>query len=290
MIAFVTRRTLRRHFLLRPDSVFNDIYMFALAFYANKYGIQVHAVCVMSTHEHLLVTDTQGLLPRFLQDFHRVVALCLKIHRKWEGAVWDHEKASVVDLCTQQAVLEKAAYLMANPVEAGLVRNAKEWPGIKTLPHELGKRSWTVKRPKLFFGENSSAWPETVTLELTMPPLDIDDDEAREVIAAGLKDAEKTARANVKTRGWNVLGRDRVLKASPYKRAKSWEPIRGRNPHFAVGADQPEARVLAVQTLRAFREAYQAALDVWRTGIRTVVFPSETWLMRVLHKAEVATG
>jgi putative transposase len=93
-----------------------------------------------------------------------------------------------------------------------------------------------------------------------------------------------------KTRGWNVLGRDRVLKASPYKRAKSWEPIRGRNPHFAVGTDQEEARVLAVQTLRAFREAYQRALDSWREGVRTVIFPAETWLMRVLHKAEVATG
>ena len=42
--------------------------------------------------------------------------------------------------------------------------------------------------------------------------------------------------------------------------------------------------------LRAFREAYRAALDTWREGMRTVIFPAETWLMRVLHKVEVATG
>jgi putative transposase len=41
-------------------------------------------------------------------------------------------------LLTEQTVIEKIAYVMANPVQAGLVRRAREWPGITvSTSHEL---------------------------------------------------------------------------------------------------------------------------------------------------------
>src|SRR5262249_39081949 len=72
----ITRRILRRHFLLRPDSAINQILLYVLAVSADLYGIQVHAFCAMSTHYHLVATDVQGVLPHFLRDFHRIVSLC----------------------------------------------------------------------------------------------------------------------------------------------------------------------------------------------------------------------
>jgi len=57
--------------------------------------------------------------------------------RKWEAPIWDHEKSSVVRLLTEQAMIEKLAYVAANPVKAGLVAHARDWPGITVLPHEL---------------------------------------------------------------------------------------------------------------------------------------------------------
>jgi len=73
---------------------------------------------LMSTHEHLIVTDSKRRLPDFFRDFHRVVALGTKILRRWEGTVWDSEPTSRVELCTTKAIIEKLAYIMANPVEA----------------------------------------------------------------------------------------------------------------------------------------------------------------------------
>ena len=35
-------------------------------------------------------------MPRFLAELHRLVALGVKVLRKWEGPVWDHERPSVV--------------------------------------------------------------------------------------------------------------------------------------------------------------------------------------------------
>lgn len=86
MTVMVTRRTLRRTHLLRPDAAFNQLYRYCLAVLAARYGILVHAVVVMSTHEHLVLTDSRGQLPRFLQELHRLVALGVKVLRKWEGA------------------------------------------------------------------------------------------------------------------------------------------------------------------------------------------------------------
>lgn len=81
----VTRRILRRHYLLTPDFFVNNLFVFFLAVLGAKYGIFFHAFCVMSTHEHLVLTDTEGNLPDFLCEYHRLTALVMKIYRKWEG-------------------------------------------------------------------------------------------------------------------------------------------------------------------------------------------------------------
>ncbi len=65
---------------------------------AERFGIAVHAVTVMSTHLHAVLTDVLGNYPEFLALFHRLVALMTKVHRKWEGPVWDHEQTSIVQL------------------------------------------------------------------------------------------------------------------------------------------------------------------------------------------------
>jgi hypothetical protein len=260
-----------------------------VAVLAKRHGILVHAVTLMSTHEHLVLTDTRGTLPLFLRELHRMVALMMKVLRKWEGAVWDHERPSVVHLRTPQAVIEKLAYVMANPVAAGLVRRASDWPGVSTRPDELGTASWTVARPELYLDADNPMWPEQATLQLTMPSaLELTDTQVRRAVSDELRALETQALASVRSRGMSIVGAERVRKGSPFKRAKSWEPLRGRNPSFAVGKDQPEAFREAVQALRAFRQAYRAALTQWRNGVRNVLFPSGTWLMQWLHRAAVA--
>ncbi len=51
---------------LRPDAAITQLLVYALAVSTRRYGIKVHALCAMSTHLHLVVTDTNGVLPRFL--------------------------------------------------------------------------------------------------------------------------------------------------------------------------------------------------------------------------------
>jgi hypothetical protein len=91
------------------------------------------------------------------------------------------------------------------------------------------------------------------------------------------------ARAEVKARGWRILRAARVRRLSPYRRATSFELLRDRNPTFAVGRGQRKVFFEAVAELRAFRRAYRQALEQWRAGLRSVVFPQGTWGMCRVH-------
>jgi REP element-mobilizing transposase RayT len=288
----ITRRTLRRHHLFRPDSAIRQLYLYALALGARQFGILVHAVTLMSTHEHLIVTDPQGRYPEFLRRLHRLVSLGTKVLRKWEGPTWDPEQTSVVRLLTEQAVIEKLAYVMANPVKAGLVRHARDWPGITVLPHELGRRVWTLKRPEAYFNAKNRQWPDTIELTLTLPASlerTYGADALREVVQEELERQERLAYQEVHKCGWRVLGAARVRRLSPYGRATSFELLRDRNPTFAVGRGQKKVFCEAVAELRAFRHAYRQALEQWRAGLRSVVFPQGTWCMCRMHGVALDT-
>jgi len=198
----ITRRTLRRHLLFRPDAAITQLLVYALAVSTSRFGLQVHALCAMSTHLHLVVTDVQGVLPRFLQFFHRIVALGTKVLRKWEGPVWDHEATSVVRLLTQGAVVEKIAYVLANPVAAGLVRHASEWPGAKMSAGEIGRGELRANRPSAYLDPSNPQWPEQATLPIALPPTVQPDSAARFLAEVGAELKRQEAQAQGGTRPW----------------------------------------------------------------------------------------
>jgi REP element-mobilizing transposase RayT len=288
MTHLITRRVTRRTHLLRPDGRLNEVYVYTLAVIAKKYGILIHAIVVLSNHEHLVLSDPKGKLSLFLCEFHRLIALNVKVLRKWEGAVWEAGKPSVVTLWTPKAVIEKLAYVMANPVAAGLVWRAHEWPGVTTTPADLGIKELTARRPEGYFDADNPAWPESATLKLEPLDVGLSAEHLRHRVAKELDRLENEAHAEIAAKGWRVIGADRVQHLSPYDHSTSWEPIRDRNPHFAVGRGQRHAFFQVVKMVRAFRKTYRDAFSEWRSGARDVVFPAGTWLMRVLHDVRVA--
>jgi hypothetical protein len=275
--------------LLRPDAAINQLIVYFLAVSAHRYGIQVHALCAMSTHLHLVVTDVHGVLPAFLRFFHRLVALGTKVLRRWEGPVWDHEPTSAVRLLTRAAVVEKIAYTLANPVSAGLVRSAREWPGATVRVGELGRGVLRARRPSVYLDSKSPQWPEEATLSLSLPPTieHGDADRFRREVTGELERQEAQARAEVGERGHRFLGAKRASEISPYERAATFEALRARNPTFAVGSNQGDAWHRAAAAVRAFRASYRAALERWCAGVRSALFPKGTWWMHVFHGAGI---
>ena len=135
-IYLITRRCTQRQFLLRPSRTTNQNAEYCLALAAERTGVLLHAVCVMSNHWHGVMTDPEGRLPEFLETFHKLLAKAQNASLgRWEN-LWSSDKTSVVLLASESDVLDKMAYTLANPTVAGLVKSPDEWPGV--ISHRFG--------------------------------------------------------------------------------------------------------------------------------------------------------
>ena len=221
-----------------------------------------------------------------------MLALSTKALRGWSGEVFDKRSTSQHALLTPEATIEALAYLIANPVEAGAVRYAKDWPGAHTLPRDIGARSIKVERPPHYFDPENTDWPELIELALDMPTdleLDYGAALAQQRIAERVRDREHRAWQESKRTGIAFLGARRVLRQAHTKRARSYEAFGRLNPQFAA-AGHRGAATEAVRELRAFNAQYDKALAAWSAGRRHVCFPVGTWWMRVCHGARCGPG
>ncbi len=287
---FSTRRTTRRTFLLRPDEdgIAQQIYWYATAVLALKFGIELHVVQVLSSHIHEVLTDPYGNLPDFTRERNRAIANAFKRHRDWPEEVFQRAPGSYVDLLTPASVLNEIAYSLVNCVEAGLVDHPDEWPGVTVSVNDIGRRTVHVERPGVYFAKNNPDWPERVSIDLVMPQMLLqvfrDADSAREAIRDRFEKALAGARSvasNLRRVMKEVL-RDAAKRAArvcavPYTRqAQTAEPRRKRNPAFAAAADR-EVFERARAEMAEFREAYAGARERLRRGELDPNFPPGTW-------------
>ena len=119
----VTRRCSERRLFLRPSALTNGIFLYVLAVAARRHRVLVHAFCVLSNHYHLLVTDPDARLPAFMQYLDSLVARATNASLgRWEGFWSSAASYSAVSHDSTDDIVRKAAYVIANPVSAGLVR------------------------------------------------------------------------------------------------------------------------------------------------------------------------
>jgi len=276
----VTRRCAQRQFLLRPSPVTNGVFLYLLAVAASRFGVRVHAYCVLSNHFHLVVTDPEARLPAFEQYLDSLVARALNASLgRWES-FWSPASYSAVTLPGPEDVVAKAAYVLANPVAAGLVRRGRDWPGLWSDPRHIGCGAIEVERPAVFFRAGGSM-PERIQLELTTPPGFVTPGDFREQLLAALSAREGEAALELSSEGRAFLGGKRVLAQSSARFPAAVEPRRKLNPKVA-GRDKWK-RIEALGRLREFLLAYREAWAALKAGFRDAIFPAGTYWLRVAH-------
>ncbi len=280
----VTRRCTQRQFLLTPSRITNQTFLYVLAVAAARYGVRVHAFCVLSNHYHLVVTDPRATLPAFQQFLDALVARALNaLHGRWES-FWAPDTYSAVRLASSDDAVEKCAYALANPVLAGLVAAGSAWPGPWSPPERIGADPYVVKRPEHFFDAKGSL-PEEAVLFLTPPAGFETAEQFRRELEGALAGREADARTRWRARG-GFLGVARVLAQKPTSRPMAGEPRRKLNPRVA-GRDKWK-RLEALGRLVDFLRAYRSAWMARREGSDAVVFPHGTYLLRILHAVPCA--
>jgi len=274
----ITRRCAQRQFLLKPSPVVMAVFKYVLAVAAARYGILLHAVCVLSNHFHIVLTDPRSQLPLFEQFLDSLVARALNACYGRFEHFWAPGSYSAVKLETHEDLLDKAAYTLANPVTAGLVRHGHHWPGVWSDPRQIGKGSEVVERSEFFFKPDGSM-PDSGRLVFVAPAGFESAEAYRNALQAALEDRERSVAAERKAKGLGFLGAKRVLGQKHTDVPGSEAPRRGLNPR--VAARDRWRRIEALGRLVSFLDDYREALKKLRSGIRDVVFPTGTYQLRV---------
>ena len=265
-----------------PSAKVNRVILFCLARAAALYGLQIHAICVLGNHYHIVLTDPLGLLSEFTGWANEHIARALNRHLGRVENFFDSTRGSYVRLFGSDDVLEKMVYTLSNPVAAGLVAKGSQWPGVRTRPEQLGE-TLEVERPEFYFRPDGPV-PEKVDLELFVPPAFKADGLAafrgRLTEAVEAKEAELRQRAREESRRFK--GARAVRQQSPFDSPSTPRDFGKLNPRVACRDKERRKQVLA--ELRAFWKAYKLALAGWFAGKRTVVFPAGTYWMRLKHR------
>jgi len=280
----ITRRCYQRTFRLRPCAETNRIMLYCLALACRKTGVLVHAVCVMSNHHHLVVTDPRGVLPDFLRELHRLSAKAINASQgQWEN-LWATESCNAVRLAADDYIDVRIAYVIANPVAGGLVKQPEEWPGVAAW----GDHTIRAERPESYFSDAGICPPE-LPLAFTRPAIrdrgPLDSELWKERVHRAIREKVLAAHREMKSEGRAFLGRKVVLASSFARRALSYERKRGVIPTFAARCREVRDKLRELEC--EFRRSYREAFTLWRAGFRTVAFPFGTWGMRATHAVSV---
>ncbi len=274
----LSRRCTQRQFLLKPSKATNLILAYCMAVAAEKYGVIIHCVDVLSNHMHTVLTDPKGNIPEFMQYMHRLVGSCMNVSLgRWEN-FWAVEQPSLVSLEDDEDVLRKMVYTMANSVSSYLVPRSEMWPGLCTRPDDLLKGEIEVPRPTVFFREEGNM-PLVAKLKPTRPDIfpDLGDEAFVKLLKEQLEKREDEIRTEVKASGNRFLGLSRLRQQKVTDTPMSNAPRRGLRPR--VAAVNKWRRIEALQRLKEFIAEYREAWLRWKQGFTDVVFPRGTYAM-----------
>ena len=159
-----------------------------LAENAIKFDVQIHAYVLMSNHFHLLVTpQTDDGLPHLMQAVGRSYVRYFNGAQKRSGTLWEGRYKSTL-IQTDRYLLACMAYIDLNPVRAGLLAQAGDYPW-SSFGHYTGQRL------------DKFITPHPLVWELGNTPFAREAAYA-ELVQAGIGSVQQQALTDSALRGW----------------------------------------------------------------------------------------
>ena len=115
----------------RSDVFHNDqdrqLFIALLAEVAAKCALEVHAYCLMSNHYHLLLRSLDGRLTEGMRHLSSRFTQTINYRRGRDGPLFRGRFLSI-GIATDAHLVQASRYIHLNPVTAGLVHRAEDWP------------------------------------------------------------------------------------------------------------------------------------------------------------------
>jgi putative transposase len=126
----------------RQPTFFNDddyhAYLDLMAEWCQRCGVAVWAYCLMANHAHLIaVPESEDALRRGIGEAHRRYTRRINFREDWRGHLWQGRFASFV--LDDYYLLAATRYVELNPVSAGLVTHAEQYPWSSARAHLAGR-------------------------------------------------------------------------------------------------------------------------------------------------------
>jgi putative transposase len=280
----ITRNCTQGLFLLRPDAVTANAFIYCMGVAQMRSGAEVMGLMQMSNHLHDDIFDRYGTAPDFYRDFHGLLAKCLNARwGRWEN-FFESKQTNAVHLTEREDLIRKLVYTFTNPVAAGLVERVMDWPGAHGYEALISGKPLRATRPRHFFAENSTL-PDEIELHVRIPLELGDHDEIVDEVKRRVEEFELAAAARRAETGQRVLGRNAVMRQSWETSPKSRKPRRGLRP--TIAAKRLSARLEEIQSRRDWRRDYRKARKAMLAG-SPIPFPAGTYWLRRFAGAEVA--
>ena len=116
------------------DHADRELYLRLLARHSAEHGLAIVGYCLMSNHIHVLaVPSRESSLARALGRAHNDYARYVHLRRGETGHLWQGRYFSCP--LDDDHQWEALRYVELNPVRAGMVRTAREWPWSSAAAH-----------------------------------------------------------------------------------------------------------------------------------------------------------
>ena len=287
----ITQRCNERRFYLLPWENVVTTLRFCLAYCASKYpGVRMHAKCFLTSHAHLVLTDTHGDTPAFMRDFNSMTGRAIgRLLEKSEG-IWRKKTYGRVELKDTEAITDAIVYTLANAVAAGLVPRHSQWTGLHSTPQDLRGREFTAKATGPFFAKRIEDGDDVMHYSVVAPSFEkvgMRPEEYAAHVAQRLRSVEAEVAANMAAEGRKFLGAKRAGRVKVGSQPKTPDdPVGTLNPTLAT--KDRKRRIAAIEELRTFRLHYRAAWLAYCAGDHDVTFPPGTYAMRVYYGVNCA--
>ena len=283
---FITRRCTQRIYLLKPSKRNTQIFLYCLAVAAKETGVIIHAICVMSNHWHIVVSDPNTRIAEFYGWVHKYVAKAVNASYGRFENLWSSEKTSVIVPETNDDLMERIVYTLTNPVAARLVSNGEKWPGVWLYKRS---HSQTVERPDVYFAEDGDM-PKQIELNIKPPPQfqHLGVEMYEQLIAQKLEEEVQNIHKEMASLNRSFLGVQGIMQQSPFSSPVGKEKHFGINPKIA--AKNKWLRIEAIQRHKVFINDYRKARETWKEGDRDVLFPAGTYYLRIYSGVKCEPG
>ncbi|NQY26527.1 MAG: transposase [Piscirickettsiaceae bacterium] len=122
----ITSRGDRQEAIYETDAD-RENYLRVLSEVCEHYNWVCHAYCLMDNHYHLLIETPEANLAKGMRQLNgKYTQTFNRAHRRVGHVFQGRYKSILVD--KDSYLLELARYIVLNPVRAGMVRSATEWP------------------------------------------------------------------------------------------------------------------------------------------------------------------